>query len=154
GSDTEKAKDPVLLALGDEINKAVAEANSTKRPKARMEAKDVVLASTDPTASLAAAVEETETTDDGQEVVSRLSTSGGNHWGINVGRFPSRYAAERMLLKTALTEMSTLDGSLRKVVKRKSGFDAQFMGMPREKADLACRRLQARQVTCFMVGPG
>lgn len=154
GSDTEKAKDPVLLALGDEINKAVAEANSTKRPKARMEAKDVVLASTDPTANLTAAVEETETTDDGQEVVSRLSTSGGNHWGINVGRFPSRYAAERMLLKTALTEMSTLDGSLRKVVKRKSGFDAQFMGMPREKADLACRRLQARQVTCFMVGPG
>jgi D-alanyl-D-alanine carboxypeptidase len=59
-----------------------------------------------------------------------------------------------MLLKTALTEMDTLDGSLRKVVKRKSGFDAQFMGMGREKADLACRRLQARQVTCFMVGPG
>ena len=63
-------------------------------------------------------------------------------------------AAERMLLKTALTEMSTLDGSLRKVVKSKSGYDAHFLGMPREKADLACRRLQARQVTCFMVGPG
>jgi len=144
-----KTNDPVLLALSDDINAAVAEANGKVRPKARMSAKDLVLASTD-----TKAVEDTPATDNGQEVVTRLASSGGNHWGINVGRFPSRYAAERMLLKTALTEMSTLDGSLRKVVKSKSGYDAHFLGMPREKADLACRRLQARQVTCFMVGPG
>ncbi|MFZ5962265.1 D-alanyl-D-alanine carboxypeptidase family protein [Thalassococcus sp. BH17M4-6] len=87
------------------------------------------------------------------EVVSRISTSGGRHWGINIGRYPSKYAAEKVLLKTALAEMSTLDGSLRKVVNRKSGFDANFMGLTRETADLACRRLQARQVTCFMIGP-
>ena len=88
-----------------------------------------------------------------QEVVTRLSTSGGRHWGINVGRYPSRYAAEKVLLKTALMETSTLDGSLRKVVDRSSGYDANFMGLSRETADLACRRLQARQVTCFMIGP-
>jgi len=87
------------------------------------------------------------------QVVTRLSTSGGRHWGINVGRYGSRYAAEKMLLKTALAEMSTLDGSLRKVVKSKRGFDANFMGLTRETADLACRRLQARQVSCFMIGP-
>lgn len=87
------------------------------------------------------------------QVVTRLSTSGGRHWGINVGRYGSRYAAERMLLKTALAEMSTLDGSLRKVIKSKRGFDANFMGLTRETADLACRRLQARQVSCFMIGP-
>ncbi|MFY0596947.1 MAG: D-alanyl-D-alanine carboxypeptidase [Cognatishimia sp.] len=87
------------------------------------------------------------------EVVTRLSTSGGRHWGINVGRYGSRYAAERVLLKTALAEMSTLDGSLRKVIKSKRGFDANFMGLTRETADLACRRLQARQVSCFMIGP-
>lgn len=153
GATPEKA--PVLLALSDEINQAVAEAKANTRPKPKMEAKEVVLASTAPAEPVAPAPTLTPTlTEDGQEVVARLSTSGGNHWGINVGRFPSRYAAERMLVKTALTEMTTLDGSLRKVVKRKAGFDAQFMGMPREKADLACRRLQARQVTCFMVGPG
>ncbi|MEO1976142.1 MAG: serine hydrolase [Paracoccaceae bacterium] len=89
-----------------------------------------------------------------QEVVTRVSTSGGRHWGINVGRYPSRYAAEKVLLKTALMETTTLDGSLRKVVNRSSGFDANFMGLSRETADLACRRLQARQVTCFMIGPG
>lgn len=87
------------------------------------------------------------------EVVTRISTSGGRHWGINVGRFPSRYAAEKALLKTALAEMATLDGSLRKVVNGARGFDANFMGLTRDAADLACRRLQARQVTCFMIGP-
>ncbi len=87
------------------------------------------------------------------EVVTRISTSGGRHWGINVGRFPSRYAAEKALLQTALSEMATLDGSLRKVVNGSRGFDANFMGLTREAADLACRRLQARQVTCFMIGP-
>ncbi|MFC6588279.1 D-alanyl-D-alanine carboxypeptidase family protein [Sulfitobacter pacificus] len=89
-----------------------------------------------------------------QEIVTRVSTSGGRHWGVNVGRFPSRYAAEKVLLKTALAEMSTLDGSLRKVVRRPQGFDANFLGMTRETADLACRRLAARQISCFMIGPG
>nr|WP_188789522.1 D-alanyl-D-alanine carboxypeptidase family protein [Salipiger pallidus] len=88
-----------------------------------------------------------------QEVVTRLSTSGGHQWGINVGRYGSSYAAEKVLLKTALMETSTLDGALRKVVNGARGFDANFMGMTRETADLACRRLQARQVTCFMIGP-
>nr|WP_147110470.1 D-alanyl-D-alanine carboxypeptidase family protein [Tateyamaria sp. syn59] len=87
------------------------------------------------------------------EVVTRVSTSGGRHWGVNIGRYPSRYHAEKVLLQTALAEMSSLDGSLRKVVRRPTGFDANFMGMTRDGADLACRRLQSRNVTCFMVGP-
>jgi D-alanyl-D-alanine carboxypeptidase len=87
------------------------------------------------------------------EVITRISTSGGRQWGINVGRYPSRYAAEKALLTTALAEMATLDGSLRKVVNGAKGYDANFMGLTRESADLACRRLQARQVTCFMIGP-
>ncbi|MBC7132172.1 MAG: D-alanyl-D-alanine carboxypeptidase [Roseovarius sp.] len=88
------------------------------------------------------------------EVVTRLSTSDGRHWGVNVGRYPSEYKARQVLLQTALVEMATLDGSLRKVVKRPAGFDANFMGLSRESADLACRRLQARKITCFMIGPG
>ena len=88
------------------------------------------------------------------EVITRVSTSGGRHWGVNIGRYPSRYAAEKVLLKTALSEISTLDGTLRKVVQRPQGFDANFLGMTRETADLACRRLVARNVNCFMIGPG
>ncbi|WP_424988547.1 D-alanyl-D-alanine carboxypeptidase family protein [Microbulbifer sp. S227A] len=87
------------------------------------------------------------------EIVTRLSTSGGQHWGINVGRYGSRYQAEKVLLRTALAEMATLDGSLRKVNQTSSGFDANFVGLTRETADLACRRLKARNVTCFMIGP-
>jgi D-alanyl-D-alanine carboxypeptidase len=94
-----------------------------------------------------------EVADDQPEIVTRLSTSGGQHWGINVGRFGSRYEAERVLLRTALAEMTALDGSLRKVVQSPRGFDANFLGMTREGADLACRRLQARNVTCFTIGP-
>lgn len=86
------------------------------------------------------------------ELVTRISTSGGRHWGVNVGRYPSRYAAERVLLKVALNEMTSLDGSLRRVVQRSGGFDANFMGLTREGADLACRRLQARGTSCFMIG--
>ena len=88
----------------------------------------------------------------GPEVVTRISTSGGRHWGVNVGRYNTRYDAERVLLRVALNEMSTLDGSLRRVVQRSGGFDANFMGLTREGADLACRRLQARGTTCFMIG--
>lgn len=87
------------------------------------------------------------------EVVERLSTSGGRHWGINIGRFPTQFHAQKALLKTALTEMSSLDGSLRKIVNKPNGYDANFMGLTRETADLACRRLQARQMACFMIGP-
>jgi len=90
--------------------------------------------------------------DSGPEVVTRISTSGGRHWGVNVGRYNSRYDAERVLLRVALNEMSTLDGALRRVVQRSGGFDANFMGLSREGADLACRRLQARGTTCFMIG--
>ena len=87
------------------------------------------------------------------EVVTRLSTSGGHQWGVNVGRYGSRYLAERALVTTALTEMETLDGTLRKVVKRSGGFDANFLGMSRASADLACRRLEARNIECETVGP-
>ncbi|MEL6573475.1 MAG: D-alanyl-D-alanine carboxypeptidase family protein [Pseudomonadota bacterium] len=85
-------------------------------------------------------------------LVTRVSTSGGRHWGVNVGRYSSRSDAERVLLKVALHEMSTLDGALRRIVQRGGGFDANFMGLSRESAELACRRLQDRGTSCFMIG--
>ena len=88
-----------------------------------------------------------------QVVVTRVSTSGGRYWGVNVGRFNSSYDAERVLLKTQLTESATLNDGLRKVVQKGGAFDANFMGLSQEQADLACRRLQARAVQCFTIGP-
>ena len=108
---------------------------------------DLVMASADPPAAPVAAAPTQP------EVITRISTSGGRLWGINVGRYKSRYQAESVLLRVALNEMSTLDGSLRRVNQSPRGFDANFMGLTRETADLACRRLQARGTTCFMIGP-
>nr|WP_245890937.1 D-alanyl-D-alanine carboxypeptidase family protein [Defluviimonas aquaemixtae] len=99
------------------------------------------------------AVEEPETAEEPLEVVTRVSTSGGRQWAINVGHYGSRYNAERQLLQTALVEMNTLDEALRKVVAKRGGYDANFVGMTQEIAELACRRLQARQTECTVIGP-
>jgi len=178
------APEPVLVAKADDIEKAILEAKNSGitvepeqvvvaqagmitptpeqtpgvAPEARPADLDLVLvakAATDQ-AVLAAAqtIVKPQKVDPVQEVVTRVSTSGGQYWGINVGSYPSQYKARKVLLTVALNEMSTLDGSLRKVVKRSNGFDANFMGMTRETADMACRRLQAKQVTCFTIGPG
>ena len=88
-----------------------------------------------------------------QEVVTRITPTGDTAWSINVGRYTSRYQAEKMLLTTALEEMSTLDGTQRKVTQTSRGFDATFIGMTQETANLACRRLQARNMECQTIGP-
>lgn len=105
----------------------------------------IVLASAEPAPATAPAEE--------LEIVTRVSTSGGREWGINVGSFSSRYNAERELLRTALVEMSTLNDALRKVSSRKGAFDATFVGLTQEDADLACRRLVARGNECAVFGP-
>ena len=86
------------------------------------------------------------------EVVTRVSTSGGQAWGVNLGHFNTRSEAERLLLKIQLAESATLGDGLRKVVERKGGYDANLMGLAQDSADLACRRLQSRGVQCFTIG--
>ncbi len=147
---------PILVAAKDDIDKAVMAAQTTEvaaleKPKG---AEAATIRMVKPNARPKSILEtKAPRKDQAAEVVTRLSTSGGRLWGINVGRYPSQYKARSILLQTALNEMSTLDGSLRKVVARSNGYDANFMGLTRETADLACRRLQAKQVTCFMIGP-
>ncbi len=141
----EEPETPFVAETQTEPEKPGTPAIAKVSPKSRP--KDLVLASIAPEPA-------TPPKDDTiQRVVERISTSGGRHWGINVGRYPSQYKARKVLLQIALNEMSTLDGSLRKVNQRKGGFDANFMGLTRETADLACRRLQAKQITCFMIEP-
>ena len=70
-----------------------------------------------------------------------------------MGRYGSRYEAERVLLQTALTELNMLGEALRKVAPTSRGFDANFLGMTQEGAALACRRLTARNQDCTPIGP-
>src|SRR6056297_2307287 len=157
---------PVLLAETEEIERAVQDAikdptriaGTEDIPALRPESRPETVADTKTTAAQPETATETQvavgSVEPEPEVVPRVSTSDGPHWGVNVGRYPNEFKARQVLLQTALSELSTLDGSLRKVVRRPTGFDANFMGMTRETADLACRRLQARKITCFMIGPG
>ena len=87
-----------------------------------------------------------------EEVVVSMSTSGGRHFGVNVGEYPSRYEAERALLKTALAESATLNEGLRKTSQAGGAWRASFMGLTEDQAELACRRLRARAVPCETVG--
>ncbi|KDB02742.1 hypothetical protein U879_15630 [Defluviimonas sp. 20V17] len=86
-------------------------------------------------------------------VVTRMSSTGGRNWGVNVGRFASQFQAEKALLRTALAESSALSDGQRKVVRRPNGFDANFMGLTQDQAALACARLQARDIQCFALAP-
>lgn len=87
------------------------------------------------------------------EVVISVSTSGDRHYGVNLGRYPSSYDAERALLQLQLIESATLGGSLRKVIPSGGGFDAAFVGLTQNQADLACRRFNARAIQCFTMSP-
>lgn len=100
----------------------------------------------------AVAADEEVPAEDSQEVVVVVSTSGGRHFGVNVGEFSSRYEAEKALLKTALAESATLNDGLRKTSQSGGAWRASFMGLTEEQAELACRRLTARAIPCETVG--
>ena len=58
-----------------------------------------------------------------------------------------------MLIRTALAELASLGEALRKVVQGPKGFDANFVGLSHDGAELACRRLAARNTECTVFGP-
>ncbi|MFT5638069.1 MAG: D-alanyl-D-alanine carboxypeptidase [Paracoccaceae bacterium] len=91
--------------------------------------------------------------DDGLKVVTRVSTSGAAHWGIDLGAYTTRSEAEKLLLRTALKDFSSLDGALRKVVPRGGMYHANFVGLSEDRARRACSRLNVRRMVCTATGP-
>lgn len=142
----------MLLAMMEGIQEAVTEVQESSAAPVTVAALETVPEPA-PRPTVAVVPADVNANAPVREVVTRMSTSGGRHWGINVGRYRSRNQAERVLLKTALTEMSTLDGALRKVGNHPQGWDANFVGMTQEMSELACRRLSARGVECKTLGP-
>ncbi len=152
------AEDPVLLADATdtpadspaltEVETVAAAVMAPSAPTAPAR-KAPIFESVEPAPELAAA--EPEPAQD--EVVLVKSTSGGHHWGVNVGDFTSHAEAERALLKTALAESATLNQGKRKITQSGGSYHANFMGLTEEQADLACRRLRARGVACETLGP-
>ena len=144
------------LAAPEETLAAVAEPVIEEQPKAEVE-----MAAAKPTrnAPIFDSVEpesiELASAEAPQEevVVVAKSSSGGRHFGVNVGDYTSRAQAERELLKVALVESATLNQGLRKISEKGGTYHANFMGLTEDQADLACRRLRARGVSCETLGP-
>lgn len=92
--------------------------------------------------------------DDGLEVVTRMSTSSSErHWAISLGRYGTQVEAEKLLLKTALKEIGTLDNALRRVLPASGRYDASFVGLSKLEAERACFRLLSRDTPCLVIRP-
>lgn len=87
------------------------------------------------------------------EIVTRVSTSGGRVWAVDLGLYPSRFDAERTLLRIALSENGTLGSGVRRVGQRSGRFVAGIHSLTQEQAELACLRLSARAQSCEVVHP-
>jgi len=83
-------------------------------------------------------------------VVTRASTAGQNY-GIELSAQRTRSAADKLLLRTALQELDTLDRALRRVDRVRNGFAPGFIGLSEREAQRACTRLRARDVDCSVV---
>ena len=81
-------------------------------------------------------------------LVTRASTQGGQVYGITLPPQPSRYEADRLLLRTALQELEALEDALRQVQPVRGGFEPSFIGLSQTAAQRACTRLQAQEVDC------
>lgn len=153
---TEVALADAALPLLDEVTEVESVAGSANVAPPAVELAAATLAAPLPKrqAPIFDAVEAAEpaAAEASEEVVVVMSTSGGRHFGVNVGEFPSRYEAEKALLKTALAESATLNDGLRKTTQSGGAWRASFMGLTEEQAELACRRLSARAIPCETVG--
>ena len=132
-----QAEDPELAA--DATREAAPE-------ETRAQDSGIVLAAVRPAAVIPPAPE--------TQVVTRLSTSGRQDWVVSLGRFTTRDAAERALLRAALAGIGTLDTADRRVRQTGGAWEATFPGLHEETASTACQRLALRGTNCTAVEPG
>ena len=76
------------------------------------------------------------------------SSSEARLFSIRVGSFPNGTLASNHLFKTALMDFDSLSEATRTVKQANGRFIAMFEGLTPANADVACGRLQAREVTC------
>ncbi|MEP2781686.1 MAG: D-alanyl-D-alanine carboxypeptidase family protein [Pseudoruegeria sp.] len=153
---------PLALALEDEIQKAVRDAQDAAYEESRLKALEEnqippgindTLVKRPEEVTLASVKPEGRLFDDEQKVITRASLDTNKIYGVKVGTYNSQYAAEKVLLKTALNEITALEGSQRTIVKSRKGFEAHFKHLSQQQAKLACARLQSRNSPCLVVGP-
>ncbi|MEM6594888.1 MAG: D-alanyl-D-alanine carboxypeptidase family protein [Pseudomonadota bacterium] len=144
----------MLMALVEDVNKTV----QTAREEAQVTRTAPIVTPIKRPENIAAAIipnlaPEQPAEPQEPRVITRATTSGGRHWSITLGYHNTRHDAEKLLLQTALQEIETLDEALRKVANKPKGWEANFVGLTADRAQLACARLSARGVQCETRGP-
>lgn len=86
------------------------------------------------------------------EVVARPAIKGRGRYAINIGRFKTKAEAEQLLVRIALQESAVLDSASRRVGDTPRGWEANFTGLTRDGARLACEKLAARAQKCRVIG--
>ena len=86
------------------------------------------------------------------EIVARPATRGRGNHGITLGRFKTKAEAEQLLLRIALQESAVLESASRRVGNTQRGWEANFTGLTRAGARLACDKLAARSQKCTVLG--
>ena len=87
------------------------------------------------------------------QVITRSKNIGPKKWTISLGDFTTRDRAERYLLKTTLTEIDTLKMATQKVIYRPKGWEAVFMHLNKNNAEIACQKLEYQGYQCKLKGP-
>nr|WP_090845905.1 D-alanyl-D-alanine carboxypeptidase family protein [Paracoccus alkenifer] len=105
------------------------------------------------TVILAAMEEEGDRSDpEATEFVSRPATKGRGNYGITLGRYKTKAEAEQLLLRIALQESAVLSNAVRRVGDTPRGWEANFSGLTRDAAQLACDKLAATAQRCTVLG--
>ncbi|WP_240722257.1 serine hydrolase [Poseidonocella sp. HB161398] len=84
--------------------------------------------------------------------VTVSTVDGPEGWSVSVGRYSSRWQAERALLRTALQQVDLLANAKRAVVSKPTGYEVQFVGLSEADAQQTCQRLTARDERCSAHG--
>lgn len=69
-------------------------------------------------------------------------------WGVQIGLYPTRYMAEKVVLETTLANLDRLGGAPHSIVRAGDSWSAAYMKMGKRQAESACRHLLNNGVGC------
>ncbi|TVS03776.1 MAG: D-alanyl-D-alanine carboxypeptidase [Rhodobacteraceae bacterium] len=157
--DPAAANPPASPAMAAE-SQEVLSADLDLTPERRMPAAnpDIILTSTpsvgraEPDAHSITTATEAQAAQWGETV--RLSTSDtGRLWGVSLGEFHSRAAAERSLITVKMAEAAALGNGVSRIRQVSGRFEASVAGLTQTEAERACLRLVARSMDCDIARP-
>lgn len=87
------------------------------------------------------------------EKIARASSSGGQSWGVSLGRFKSREQADARLIQVGMQENAQLDSALRHIRESSKGYEATFVGLSKSAASKTCASLSEQNERCDVTAP-